>query len=339
MKVVFITESSYEIGLGHLKRCLSLAFEFEKDKVFNIEIILPECNEQTHKILEDYDFTYHPASVRLDFLMSLEKSMLILIVDVKTGFFDGFLKQMFEKSVLIFGIDDLSHRNVLYTVNYSPPAAVIPDTFDNEQREKNYIGWEWIPIHKPFAMDPLHRKKRKENGTLLLFGGSDPEKLSAPSFDYFGKNLPENDFNLICGPLMKPSAIDKCKQISKKYKNLRVTESPENLSALMNDCFYSVTTFGHTFYELIAHGNNPLAIYRDINDVIGLFSAPDIMVNNLISIADYIEMISRNDPDIVSEFWHSKNMFMSATHPSVQVISNKLIQGSINIKTMITNLI
>ena len=47
MKVVFITESSYEIGLGHLKRCLSLAFEFEKDKVFDIEIILPECNEQT----------------------------------------------------------------------------------------------------------------------------------------------------------------------------------------------------------------------------------------------------------------------------------------------------
>jgi spore coat polysaccharide biosynthesis predicted glycosyltransferase SpsG len=32
MKAVFITESSYEIGLGHLRRCFALACEFEKDK-------------------------------------------------------------------------------------------------------------------------------------------------------------------------------------------------------------------------------------------------------------------------------------------------------------------
>ena len=50
MKVVFITESSHEIGLGHLKRCLSLAFEFEKDMIFDIEIILPMYDKKTQEI-------------------------------------------------------------------------------------------------------------------------------------------------------------------------------------------------------------------------------------------------------------------------------------------------
>jgi len=339
MKAVFITESSYDIGLGHLQRCLSLACEFEKDIVFEIEFILPKFNEKTRQILEEHNFVYYPASERLDFFLNLDKSYLILIVDTKTSFYDEFLEKMFEKSVQIFGIDDLSHRNILYTANFSPPAAVIPDTFEFEQIEKNHIGWKWVPIHKPSTRVAPLQEKRKEHGTLLLFGGSDPEALSAPSFDYFGRNLPENDFILICGPLMKQSAIDECKQISRIYGNLKVIESPHNLSVLMDKSFSAVTTFGHTFYELIAHGNSPLAIYRDVKDILGLFSNPDIIVNNLISIADYREMINRNDPDIVSTFWHSKNMFMSSIHPSIQVISNELNQGSINIKTMITNLI
>ena len=77
MKVVFITESSHEIGLGHLKRSLSLAFEFEKDMIFDIEIILPMCDKKTQEILEKQSFVYHSASERLDFILKFDKTALV----------------------------------------------------------------------------------------------------------------------------------------------------------------------------------------------------------------------------------------------------------------------
>jgi UDP-2,4-diacetamido-2,4,6-trideoxy-beta-L-altropyranose hydrolase len=339
MKAVFLTESSYDIGLGHLRRCLSLACEFEKDKVFEIEFLLPEIYGKTRQILEEQNFVYNYATERLEFFLKLDKATLVLIVDTKTSFYDEFLEKMFEKSVQIFGIDDLSHRNILYTANFSPPAAVIPNTFEFEQKKKNYIGWKWVPIHKPSTRVAPFQEKRKENDTLLLFGGSDPEALSSLSLNHFGRNLAENNFILICGPLMKQSAIDECKQISRIYGNLEVIESPQNLSVLMYCSSYSVTTFGHTFYELIAHGNNPLGIYRNIDDVLGLFSTPDLFANNLVSIAQYRELMIENDPSTVTEFWNSKKKSLGSVDPSIQEVSNELMRGSINIKTMITNLI
>jgi len=339
MKVVFITESSHEIGLGHLKRCLSLAFEFEKDRVFDIEIIIPVCNEKTREMLEEQSFAYHSASKRLDFFLNLEKSKLILIVDVKTNFYDEFLEKMSQKSVKIFGIDDLSHRNTLFTANFSPPAAVIPDAFEFEQREKNYIGWEWVPIHIPSSTVALNQEKRYEYSALMLFGGSDPAALSAPSFDYFGRNVPEIDFSLICGPLMKSSAIVECKRISRRYSNLKVIESPGNLSALMHKSFASITTFGHTFYELIAHGNSPLAIYRDIEDVLGLFCNPDLVENNLVSITQYRELMRNNEPKFLTKFWSSMKKPIGSIDPSIQDVATQLRRGSTNIKKVISNLI
>ena len=339
MKVVFITESSHEIGLGHLKRSLSLAFEFEKDMIFDIEIILPMYDKKTQEILEKQRFAYHSASERLDFFLNLDKTSLILIVDVKTNFYDEFLEKMFQKSVKIFGIDDLSYRNTLYTANFSPPAAVMPDAFEFEQREKNYIGWGWVPIHFPSSTVAPNQEKRNEHSALLMFGGSDPEALSALSFDYFGRNATEIDFSLICGPLMKSSAIVECKQISMRYRNLKVLKSPENLSALMNKSFASVTTFGHTFYELIAHGNSPLAIYRDIGDVLGLFGNPDFAENNLISIAQYREMMGENEPRFLTKFWGSVKKPMGSIDPSIQDVSTQLRRGSTNIKKAISSFI
>jgi len=339
MKAVFITESSYEIGLGHLRRCFALACEFEKDKDFEIEFVLPKISKKTQQILEEHNFVYHSADERLDLLLNLDKTTLILIVDAKTSFYDGFLERMFEKSVQIFGIDDLSCRNIFYTANFSPPAAVIPDTFEFKQRKKNYIGWKWVPLHNPVTTVADFQEKRKGLGSLLLFGGSDPEALSAPSFDYFGRNLPEDNFILICGPLMKQSAIDECKQISSTYGNLEAIESPQNLSVLMDESFYSITTFGHTFYELIAHGNNPLGIYRDFDDVLGLFSTPDLIANNLVSVAQYRELLNENNPNTMTEFWHSRRESLGSVDPMIQDLSIELRQGSLNIKSVITDLI
>lgn len=338
MKVVFITESSYDLGLGHLSRCLSVAHEFEKDKVFEIEFVIPEIDDKTCEILKGHNFVYNFAAQRLNYLLSSEKSSFILIVDVKTSFYDEFLEKMYEKSVQIFGIDDLSHRNILYTANFSPPAAVIPNTFELDQREKNYLGWKWVPIHKPASKEHTFQAKRKEVGTLLLFGGSDPEGLSAPSLSYFGRHLPEDKFTLICGPLMKQSEIVECAQISKMFGNLSLIKSPLNLSKLMDESFHSVTTFGHTFYELIAHGNNPLGIYRDIDDIPGLFTCPELVRNNLISIAQYRMLLIEKNHHTFTRFLGTKRTEFGSVDPVIQELSHQLSQGALNIKTRIFEL-
>ena len=335
MRVVFITEASQEIGIGHLKRCFALAMEFAKDRNSNIEIIVPEICSGNLQILQDSKFTYFSFIDRLESLRNEKAQDILLIVDVITSFYDQFIEEFSNKNVKIFGIDDFTQRNLNYTANFAPPTSVMPGHFTEIQKKSNFIGWNWVPIQKELWVASKLVSKNRENNILLLFGGSDAGGLSLPSCKYFGQSSNENQFTLICGPLVPENISKACETAANEFANIKVLKSPSNLYELMARSFFSITSFGHTFYELIALKSNPLGIYRDLKEVAGLYSHSDSIKNFLIPLSEYNNIMSNDLNTGVDEFWASKFKSMKDINPLIEDLSLQLHSGCLNIKNII----
>ena len=315
MKAIFITEATQKIGLGHLKRCYALAQELKIDNIVDVEIIVPEINEENLKILKQKKIVYFNFMDRAEFLRNLNAHELFFIVDVKTSFYDQFIQELASKDVKIFGIDDFTHRNLIYTANFAPPTSVVPENYNDSQRNSNFIGWDWVPIQKEL-WDNDNLQESRKNNILLLFGGSDGDGLSVPSCKHFTQNMERNQFTLIVG-----------------------IRSPANLFRLMSKNRFSITSFGHTFYELIALRNYPLGIYRSNLEVEGLLSSDNSLDDYLISLDKYRNLLDKELKSEAIEFWDAKFDSLREKNQFLEELSHKLRFGCSNIKNVIYNAI
>ena len=136
----------------------------------------------------------------------------------------------------------------------------------------------------------------------------------------------DNDFNV-------------CQLIAKKSENLRVIRSPAKLFHLMNRTRFSITSFGHTFYELIALRNYPIGIYRSKLEVEGLLFSDNGFEDYLISLDKYRDLLDEELKSEAIEFWDAKFDFLREKNQFLEELSHKLRLGSLNIKNVIYNAI
>ena len=136
----------------------------------------------------------------------------------------------------------------------------------------------------------------------------------------------DNDFNV-------------CQLIAKESKNLRVIRSPAKLFHLMNRSRFSITSFGHTFYELIALRNYPIGIYRSKLEVEGLLFSDNGLEDYLISLDKYRDLLDEELKSEAIEFWDAKFDFLREKNQFLEELSHKLRLGSLNIKNVIYNAI
>jgi spore coat polysaccharide biosynthesis predicted glycosyltransferase SpsG len=334
MRAVFITEANQEIGLGHLKRCYALAMAFVVDKIVEVEIIIPEINDANSRILREEKITYYSFINRIKFLRNQNPQELFFIVDIKTNFYDQFIQEFASKRIKMFGIDDFTQRNSSYTANFAPPNSLMPESFNDFQRNRNFIGWNWVPIQGKLWL-AQNMQKNLINNILLLFGGSDGDRLSLPSCKYFTQILKENYFTLIGGPLMSKSDFKICQLIASKSENLGVVKSPANLYQLMGKNRFSITSFGHTFYELIALKNYPLGIYRSNFEVEGLLSKDNSLEDYLISVDEYKNIVNADSFLKSKEFWDARFESLQKQNSYIEGLSLQLESGCSNIKNII----
>ena len=261
MHVVFLTECSYEIGLGHLKRCLTLGEEFRIAGGVTTEYIILNDDEDARLIAQEKNILISSLEKSIERLLLSSRTTTVFIVDVKTNSYDKFIENLNNLKFSIFGIDDLSSRNRHYLANFSPPAAeLISKT--SQQSALNYIGWEWVPIASKVKTEEDLYGYFDIKDIFLFFGGSDVDRLSIPSSKFFCSEFSGYKINLICGPLMESSLLLELQDLKSQFDNLVLHISPKDIRSCMDINAFYITAFGHTFYELVSLGIIPTLIYR-----------------------------------------------------------------------------
>ena len=337
MHVVFLTECSYEIGLGHLKRCLTLEEEFRIAGGVTTEFIILNDDEDARHIAQEKNILISSLEKSIERLLLSSRTTTIFIVDVKTNSYDNFIENLSNLKFFIFGIDDLSHRNKLYLANFSPPAAeLISKT--SQQSDLNYIGWEWVPIASKVKNEEVFYEYFDIKDIFLFFGGSDVDRLSIPSSKFFCSEFSGYRINLICGPLMESSLLLELQDLKSQFDNLVLHISPKEIRSCMDINAFYITAFGHTYYELVSLGISPTLIYRTSKEIAGIKATLSSLRIPHLSTENYLSYLEVDGSARSRIFWEKsfKNQILSREH--IRHLSKSLMMGSHNIVNAVNTL-
>ena len=259
MDIAFRVDVSSHVGLGHYKRCLSLAKAFGEHHVsFFIKTDLLD-------LAVPYAHKFIPQSSELSGEVWSNKFDLV-VVDFSHRFhyrdsemvyhYLLNLRRIHAKIALIDGIapDALYHRftkpcfDILITPYFGAPS----------------IQGEFIHLNsaKYFIFDPDEVKHVAEHvvrsqvaNILLTTGGSDASSLTSRWLEQIETIHYYKRVTVIVGPGFSMRYVESLKKIALRSEN-RVTlvHSPLSLSPYYRDCDFCIATAGLTKYELALYG-------------------------------------------------------------------------------------
>lgn len=217
-------------GLGHLRRCISLA-EVMKDK-FHTKIIISFKDKYSIDLLKNLDLACLPIDTLLDPSEEVEnypKSAIAVIIDMadrinrtQPQYIADYIKALHSKCIRSIVIDNPTPESLYFDGMPIVDMVIRPYDVQNHNcpnwghticsgRRYVIIGQEYNDIA------PLSYEKRAEN-ILLTFGGSDPQYITE-IICAFLKNALELDnftFQIILG---QSFANHRKIQIKKKYED------------------------------------------------------------------------------------------------------------------------
>jgi len=249
-KIIFRCDSSSEIGLGHIIRCLAVARTVSDGKV----IFATQKDKTNSFIDESFDVFFRKENENEeDFLLKLVNILQpdVLVMDKKYDYKLDTLKKIHEETRIVM-IDNICEGLGVCDEIIFPNAhldnKLLKDYLSPEAISKVKTGLEYVIIRDEIR----ELKNKRENSlhklpvVLVTTGGSDPEGILLKILPWLNNSNINAQFRILIGKSFKFK--EKIYEISKLQKNISILNfsSKELLNADIAIC-----TFGITIYELI----------------------------------------------------------------------------------------
>ncbi|MGL4911900.1 MAG: UDP-2,4-diacetamido-2,4,6-trideoxy-beta-L-altropyranose hydrolase [Romboutsia sp.] len=254
MKCIAIrADGSFDKGMGHIMRCMSIAKEFKNR---NIEpIFLIKKNENTEELLNLSNIKYRNIySINLESEIEEIKEIFNEINPEYTlsdsyWISNEYLKSLKNISKMLISIDD----NNLYqypsdvVINYNLHSNDIEFKLKNNKL-KMLLGSKYCMLRKEFQEAIPIKIKDKANKILIIMGGTDINSFS----NIVLENLLRIDKNIkidvVVAKSYKNEHILRC--IEKDNNNVNIIYNPSNMVSVMKGCDLAISAGGTTVYEL-----------------------------------------------------------------------------------------
>ena len=250
-RVVFFTEGSASIGLGHITRCLSIAQAFEEHRVDCRFVIQGDDHVLKIKDLQHLELQNWIGFSDFRSLLNPED---IAIVDSYIAPLEIY-KKIAQTGVLMLCVDDF------FRIDYPDEAIVLNGTFNIEQFANRLtfknalLGSQFIPLRKPFWKVPVRSCTASLQSVLVTFGGEDCRQLTAPVVNTLLDTFPNLQIHAVIGAAYQ-SALPNPHPRLKIHRNL----SAAQMCDLMLQCDVAVSAAGQTLYELACTGCPTVAV-------------------------------------------------------------------------------
>ena len=259
--IIFRCDGGTQLGMGHVTRCIELAFGFKKLGLKRILFLIYSKEKVVFEKIKKTGFKFLkcPFSLGgkndLNFVKKFSKfnnsSSPILICD-SFNTSKNYLKECSKFFFLVL-INDLmkqgSFINILINASTKEKRTIIP----LYKKETNLIRKEFF----------IQKSKKKINDKILItMGAGDPNNVTGWFLNNFYNELKNEKIYVLIGSAFKYKKQIKYKFI-KKYKNIKIFFDLDKPSKIMKESSFAISAAGNMSLELAALGIPQILISID----------------------------------------------------------------------------
>lgn len=259
--VLIRCDGGQAIGLGHVKRCLSLARSLRDAQGLGV-VFAVIGEDHAARMIEAGGFPVRRKAEdddEADWLGSCLSATgaQALVLDVRTELLRGQVEAWRERAFIVALDDGSPRRHAAHLAVYAPVPQV--STFRSTPDTEVLIGWSWSILGfpawtAPRASRPDHIAPR----VLVAMGGSDPGGLTIPAVEALASLGDEVVPVVVLGPAMQDRDTVEARS-RQMAPHAEIHIAPLSLLDLAADCDLAILAFGVSAYEC-AHVGTP-ALY------------------------------------------------------------------------------
>jgi len=204
-KVVFRSDASEQIGLGHVTRCLALSEMIED--LFQVEFLCRGNDARVKQLIMNYGYLYKSIPVNIPYsedavIVSKYSNNKCLIILDGYGFNSEYQATIKDNCYKLICIDDIHEYHFFadIVINYSLKTRV--DDYSCEPYTRLYLGSKYTLLRQPFLKN-WHLKNIEKfkpvKKIMIAMGGSDTTNQSLKILQMLKETNLNFEINLIVG--------------------------------------------------------------------------------------------------------------------------------------------
>jgi len=260
--VLIRCDGGTELGLGHVKRCLTLATSLRDDQAYGVVFAMIGDDKAAALVeAEGFRVLRGAGGTEGEWIGAAlrETGASALVLDVRTKLSRAEVMALRSETSLVIVLDDSSERRLAAHLAVYPP---VPQTRALSWPPGDVdlcIGWKWAltggaPWRQPRKLDSGRAILR----VLIAMGGSDPQGLTLRAAKAVATAGRRVTAVVVIGPATPfPEAV--ADSVQAAAPDAEIIFAPDAVMPIAADCDLAIVAFGVTAYEC-AHVGTP-AIY------------------------------------------------------------------------------
>jgi UDP-2,4-diacetamido-2,4,6-trideoxy-beta-L-altropyranose hydrolase len=258
--IVFRTEGGPTIGLGHIRRSMTLAKELETQGATAL-FVLPQ-DPISLEILDREGFRATTVATEKDLdlaatLKCMESAGAHATVIDAYSILDF---SRISRAAFTGVIDDLAERSLPVDLIINGGTEAEGLSYRASSHTQLLLGPKYSLLRKEFSEEPIRQYKAGIERVLITLGGSDNTGLSIDIITWVRETLPEATMDVVIGAFFNRATCDKIRDLIRQDPGIHQHENPSHMRELMLACDVAITGGGQTILELAATGTPGLAL-------------------------------------------------------------------------------
>jgi len=258
VKIVFRTDGNYNVGIGHLMRCLALSEELTKrgHTCIFFSKIDDELINKTSKFNINYQKIKSETTLDEDLkkLISYSKENKInWIITDNYEINSDYIQQLKQNNINVLSVDDAANMHYYSDIVLNQNIGAEKLNFSIEDYTQLLSGSKYIMMRNELLKNPDKNPNEEVRNILITLGGTERDNLTLKILQLIEEIVENKEITVVTGPF-NPS-YQKIKDFTEKT-NLKINliKSPKNMSDLYLKSDIAISAGGSSCYELAYYG-------------------------------------------------------------------------------------
>ncbi len=272
MRLLVRTEASNAVGMGHFMRCFAIAEE-ARAQGFDVTFLMSEMSapvvERASRIGATVEVIGAAVGADLEAIraISLHSEDWLLVDSYKVGVDYIRVLSNLTRVVLMDDLNVLDRFDCAMVIN--PALATDEALYRQKSDAKLLLGADFALIRREFTQS---HPPTEQPFVAVLFGGSDPNRLTCRTAQMLNDALPGVTVKVIAGPAH--IHVEELRGLEKGQPRIKLYVDPPSVAAVLAGAGLVITAAGGSVGEMAAMGVPALALVVYDNQASALEQCP-----------------------------------------------------------------